>query len=29
MQRIIYYAIVAANSLIKNNNEIILTWDRP
>ena len=24
MQRIIYYAIVAANSLIKNNNEILL-----
>ena len=29
MQRIIHYAILAANSLIKNNNEIILTWDRP
>ena len=29
MQRIIHYAIIAANSLIKNNNKIILTWDRP
>ena len=29
MQRIIHYAILAANSLIKNNNEIILIWDRP
>ena len=29
MQRIIRYAILAVNSLIKNNNEIILTWDRP
>ncbi len=29
MQRIIHYAIIAANSLIRNNNEVILTWDRP
>ena len=29
MQRIIRYAILAVNSLIKNNNKIILTWDRP
>ena len=29
MQRIIHYAIIAANSLIKNNNEVILTWTRP
>ena len=29
LQRIIHYAIIAANSLIKNNNEVILTWTRP
>ena len=29
MQRIIHYAIIAANSLIRNNNEVILTWTRP
>lgn len=29
MQRIIHYAIIAANSLIRNNNEVILAWTRP
>lgn len=29
MQCIVHYAIIAANSLIRNNNEVILTWTRP